>query len=518
MIELRDYQKNLVDSIADAAYSGHRRIIVQLPTGAGKTLVAGEMVRHAISNNQRVLFLAHRRELIWQTVEKLKMFGVYCTVLVPGEPYDPRELACVASIQTLHARAIRRRVIVLPPADLVICDEFAHAFSSGTWQKILDSYKNSWIVGLTATPINRRGHGMGHCADFMVKGPSIQHLIDLGHLVPVTYFCPSLPDLTKLKIQAGDYVQNQLEERMDKPKLIGDILTNWSKICPDRKTIVFASGIKHSIHIAEAFNSIGVVAAHLDGNTLDYERDKIIQSFHNGKIQVLSNCAVLTEGFDDPIASALVFARPTKSLMLYLQIAGRVLRPAPGKNDCIILDHAGVIYQHGLIAQDWDWKLEYGEGKTISETMKRKKKKEHSITCENCKCVYEGRLDCPNCGTRPTIHGKMVETIEAYLEELNAESLLRPEDKRKWWAMLRSYGNIHGYKTGWAWHKFKEKFSVYPSNNWYSDAGQLPDLEIQSWIKSRQIAWGRRNRKNEIMEEKHAHIGKIEQETELVGL
>src|SRR3990167_9791275 len=256
---LHDFQKTAIDDITTEAANGHRRIILQAPTGSGKTILASQLVFHAVSNGQKVLFLVHRRELLWQTQEKLKTFGIECAVLIPGEPYDPTELACVASIQTLHARAIRRRVIVLPPADLVICDEFAHAFSSGTWQKILDSYKNSWIVGLTATPINRRGHGMGHCADFMVKGPSIQHLIDLGHLVPVTYFCPSLPDLTKLKIQAGDYVQNQLEERMDKPKLIGDILTHWSKICPDRKTIVFASGIKHSIHIAEAFNSIGVV-------------------------------------------------------------------------------------------------------------------------------------------------------------------------------------------------------------------------------------------------------------------
>ena len=222
-MELRPYQTTAIDDITTAAANGARRIISVLPCGSGKTCIAAKIMAHSISSGQRVLFLAHRRELVWQTIEKLKSFGVEGSVLIPGEPYDPSSLACVASIQTLHARAMRRKTMSMPRADLVICDEFAHAFSSGSWQKILAEYPTAFILGLTATPINRRGEGMGHCADAMVVGPSIQNLIDLGHLVKPKYFCPSLPDLQKIKIQAGDYVPGQLEKRMDNPKLIGDI-------------------------------------------------------------------------------------------------------------------------------------------------------------------------------------------------------------------------------------------------------------------------------------------------------
>lgn len=490
----RDYQLDCIDEITTSAAHGNRRIVAVMPCGAGKTIVAGKIIQNAVKNGQRVLFLAHRRELIWQTQEKLASFGVESTVLIPDEPYDPSALACIASIQTLHARAMRRKTLSLPKSDLVICDEFAHAFSSGTWQKILASYSKEYILGLTATPINRCGEGMAHCADAMVLGPSIQQLIDLGHLVPARYFCPSLPDLQKLKIQAGDYVQNQLEEHMDKPKLIGDILENWSRICPTEKTIVFASGVKHSIHIAEGFKSLGVSAEHIDGDTPSEDRDKIISKFRRGEIQVISNCAVLTEGFDDPSASALVFARPTKSLMLYLQVAGRVLRPSPGKNRATILDHAGVLYEHGPVNQSWDWKLEYGEQKTIGEAMRRKKKQAKPITCKNCKCVYEKRLDCPNCGVCPTINGRAVPTIEAYLQELEADDLPKAPDRKQFYCELMAYAREHNYKPGWAFFKYQERFGVHPGTIWRNLEPIMPSLETKSWLRSRQIAWAKSRR------------------------
>src|SRR3990167_2142716 len=164
-MNIRPYQLDVIDEITTEAASGKRRIILQAPTGSGKTIIAAQIISHAVSNKKHVLFLAHRRELIWQTMEKLESFGVPHGVLIAGEPYDPTHFVSVASIGTIFSRAMRRKVIGLPKADLVICDEFHHAASSGTWKKILEEYKNSFILGLTATPINVLGFGMGHVAD-----------------------------------------------------------------------------------------------------------------------------------------------------------------------------------------------------------------------------------------------------------------------------------------------------------------------------------------------------------------
>src|SRR3990167_2073053 len=150
--------------------------------------------------------------------------------------------------------------------------------------------------------------------------PSIKSLTAAGYLVPAVYFAPSIPDLKGIKVQAGDYVEKQLEERMDRPKLVGDVVENWARVCPDRKTLVFASGIKHSIHLTEAFNAVGVKAEHVDGKTPAEERAAIIKRFAEGATRVMSSCGVFIEGFDEPSASALIFARPTRSLMLALQI------------------------------------------------------------------------------------------------------------------------------------------------------------------------------------------------------
>lgn len=496
MLTLRGYQSDVIDEITTAAAGGARRIILVAPTGSGKTCIASKIISHAVSTGHRVLFLAHRRELVSQASEKLTEICVDNSVLMSGEPYDPTLPVIVSSLQTLHAWAIRRRKVSLPKADLVIFDEVHHLFTSGTWQKILDAYPTAHILGLTATPINRRGEGMEHCADAMVKCPTIQELTDLGFLVPARYFCPTIPDLAKIRIQAGDYNAGQLEERMDQPNLIGDILENWSRICPNRKTLVFASGVKHSIHIAEGFRSIGIKAEHIDGNTPSVERDSIVRRFKDGDIQVLSNCSVFTEGFDCPEAAALVFARPTKSLLLYLQVAGRVLRPYPGKENCIIIDHAGVYYEHGPVSQDWPWKLEYGEQKTISGEMKSKKKKERvDITCVKCKCVFQGRIDCPSCGERVAIKGKYVETYEAYLTELDAINNPAPVDKMKYYLMLRGYAKSKGKNENAAYYQFLSKFGHKPKWSWRSIPAIEPNYEVQSWIRSRNIAYAQAKKK-----------------------
>lgn len=493
-IVLRDFQHTAIDDLTTAAAHGKTRLLLQAPTGSGKTIIASRIISHAESNGKRVLFLAHRRELVSQCAEKLYRFGVTAGVIMSGEPWDPTRMVNVASIQTLHAWAVRRKKIEMPPADLVVIDESHHYNSSKTWQDIVGAYRDSFILGMTATPINRRGRGLGHYFDEMIRCPTIQELTDQGFLVPARYCVPAIPDLQGLKVVAGDYVESQLDDRMNTPKLIGDICENWSLRAKDRQTLVFASGVKHSIHLAQAFNAIGVKAAHVDGSTPSPERDEIVRAFTRGDIQVLSNCAVFTEGTDIPSASCLVFARPTKSLLLYLQVAGRVLRTHPGKSDCLILDHAGVFYEHGRVNQDWEWRLDYGDG-DVAKSTSSKKKRAREITCENCKEVFTGRIDCPACGTRVKLNGKEVQTWPGYLQEI--DEIENPKlDEKSWYQQFLGYARDTGKKPGFAYFKFLDRFDgKKPPYSWRELEPMTPGIEVSAWIKkqTRLYFWKQKN-------------------------
>ena len=267
----------------------------------------------------------------------------------------------------------------------------------------------------------------------MILGPSISSLIELEHLVPVLYYAPSKPDLKGLKVRMGDYVETELADRMDKVQLVGDIVENFSRICPDRQAVVFATGVRHSIHIKERFLDAGFSAEHIDGGTPKNERDEILEKLATGEVQVVSNCMVLTEGWDCPPVSCCVLARPTKSLGLYIQMAGRILRPYEEKDNAIIIDHAGAVYEHGFIDDSREWSLAPGEKIQDRESRSKKKKKE-PITCEECKAVYTGQPDCPQCGHTPKKKGKAFEVNEGELgrlEKMGGFRSISSQDSRR---------------------------------------------------------------------------------------
>ncbi|MBT3922865.1 MAG: hypothetical protein HOF21_09855 [Nitrospina sp.] len=254
----------------------------------------------------------------------------------------------------------------------------------------------------------------------MIQGPQIKELIDREYLVPCQYYAPSKPDLAGLKIRMGDYQEKQLSERIDTAKLVGDIPENWSRIAPDRSTVVFATGVQHSIHIRDRFRDAGILAEHIDGTTPKDERDKILSDLATGKTQVVSNCMVLTEGWDCPIVSCCVLARPTKSLGLYLQMAGRILRPDTNKVNAIIIDHAGAIFEHGFVENHREWSLD-PEEKIQDRVKKSKNKPKNPITCEGCKFVYREQPDCPKCGMVPVKKGKVLEVMDGELGRITLD-------------------------------------------------------------------------------------------------
>jgi len=488
-IVLREYQDVAIDGIRNHQRGGMQRLLLQAACGAGKTIIAAALIRLAVEGDFHVVFLAHRRELIKQCSDKLHRFGVDHGIIMAGERRKHYEHVQVASIQTLWSRAILREVMDLPGAHVIVIDE-AHRSLSRTYLELIKRYPNAVVLGLTATPVRSDGRGLGHVYEAMIMCPPISELIKLGHLVPVRYYAPSIPDLRGVKITAGDYNEKQLEKKMDKDPLIGDIVGNWVKICPTRKTVVFASGVKHSIHIAERFCSAGIRARHIDGNTPKDERDEVLRDLEFGDLQVVSNCGVLIEGWDCPVVSCAILARPTKSIGLYIQLAGRILRPSPGKDDALLIDHSGAVYEHGFIDEFADWSLDK-DGKIQDRVKQKRKTLPTMITCQNCKFVYFPKSDhCPECGHFYKKWGRDVNMADGDLEEVKTGKKAASKlTKQEWYSQFLWYGDIKGYRDGWTSHKYKEKFGVWPRNLRRDKVQAGP--EVLAYIKSRNIAYAR---------------------------
>ena len=318
MTELRAYQTDVVGEFERTVAAGHKRIILVAPTGSGKTIISCEIIKLAIARHQTVLVLAHRREIIGQTSRKLYAHGIRHGIIQSGleKLLRPFEAVQIASIQTLHARAIRSDAMQLPPADLLIIDE-SHHCSANTYSKIVESYPEAILLGLTATPCRGDGRGLGGIFSTMIECPQVAALIEQGHLVKTRVYAPVDPDLTGVHTVAGDYVENQLADRMDRAKLVGDICTHWHKYGERRKTVVFACGVGHSVHIRDEFVRAGVRAEHIDGSTPKDQRDGILARLASGETELVSNCMVLTEGWDMPAVGCCILARPTKKMGLF---------------------------------------------------------------------------------------------------------------------------------------------------------------------------------------------------------
>jgi superfamily II DNA or RNA helicase len=494
MTELRSYQIDFVNAYAHAVAAGQQRIIGFAPTGSGKTVIASEIARQTTSAGGRLLVLAHRREIVHQTVEKLFRFGLDAGVILAGDPMRLHEPVQVASIQTLHARAVRGTAIELPPAELVILDE-AHHCPAETYQKIIAAYPAATILGLTATPARADGRGLGGIFATMIECPQVPELIRLGFLVGTRVWAPTNPDLTGVTVRQGDYAPGELEQRMDRPQLVGDIAQHWHRHAGHRKRVVFASGVNHSIHLRDEFCRSGVLAEHLDGSTPKDERDAILKRLGDGDIEIVVNCAVLTEGFDLPDIGCIVLARPTKSMALYRQMIGRGLRPAPDKADLLVLDHAGATHRHGFAEDPVKWTLA-PDRRAANRVHEARQRSSSSRLCDCPKCgaLRTAGERCRACGYLPVPKPQHVEVIDGDLAQLDRKGRLSPryaapDERARWHAQLLGIARDRGYRPGWAAYKYREKFGEFPS--WDVPSPMAPSLEVRAWVRSRQIAYAK---------------------------
>src|SRR6516165_1135167 len=296
MIELYQFQHNAVADIERKVAEGVRRILLAAATGAGKTIIASEIIRrHRLRS---ILFLAHRDELLTQARDKLKRFDVTAGIVKAGRDKDarPQALVQVAGVQTLYWRGIRTDRMDMPPAQIVFVDE-AHHVRARTYQLILEQYPDAIIIGLTATPCRGDGRGLGNTFETMIEAPTVAELIKLGLLVPAKIFTTPPPDLSGVRVMStGDYNTDELSQKMD--PLVGDVIEHWLKYAQRRRTICFAVDVKHSVHLTDEFGKSGVRAEHLDGDTPQAEREAILARLESGETEVICNVGVLTEGFD----------------------------------------------------------------------------------------------------------------------------------------------------------------------------------------------------------------------------
>ena len=485
-IRMRDYQELAITGCGRSIASGNKRIILQSHVGSGKTVMAAEIIQRAIAKRNRVLFLAPRRQLIYQTVETLQSYDINCGMIMAGERRFTQPLVQVASFDTITARMGAGRM-TLPEAELCIVDE-AHMCTSPARIKILGEYKV--VIGLTATPALANGKGLGFFYQDIVESLSMADMVKQGHLVPMRYFIGESPDLSGLTLNAdGDFREADLERLNDTPKLIGDIYTNWRRIAPNRTTLIFAVNKKHARHLHDEFASHGVSVDYIDGETPPEERERIRQDVEKGKTQVIVNIGVMVAGVNWPRIDCVLIARQMRNIANWIQCIGRGSRLYPNKKDCIVIYHGSNFEELGMIDEPIEWDL--NDKTTIRERKERAKqeaKEPKDIVCGDCGTVFQSRRTCPNCGHEMIKAGEPIPVHEAELKEITAKP--KPLEKSHFYAQLLGYCKEHGKGDNYALAMFKQKFGEWPYGK-KSIQPVEPGPEVLGYIKSRQIAYAK---------------------------
>jgi superfamily II DNA or RNA helicase len=439
-MNLRPYQLDAKKNIYDAFRNGTSKVLLQLPTGAGKTILFSSIISDGYAANRRCLVLAHRSELINQAADKLyKGYGIESGKIKAKLEKQYHLNVQVASIQTVINRLDEVGIF-----DIVIIDEAHHSQKKNSYGKILDSLKsanpNLKVLGVTATPCRSNGSGFDGVFEELILGISIKELIAQGHLTPPKYYVAPV-DLSDVKITAGDYNQKDLSEKYIQRVPPHSLVSNYIKVANGTKCIGFAANIEHSLDIVECYNSQGIPAVHVDGKTPTEQRDQAILDFESGKIQVLYNVGVFDEGFDLPAIESVQLARPTKSLIKFMQMVGRALRPAKGKEYALVLDHAGVVTEHGPVEFARKWSLKGVSKETEEKFVYRDKETQK---------VYEPKqlplnIDMDN-----------IELVELKFNEIQARQHKVIKNSI---AKNMGFAKYKGFKPMFAWYKSIEKIN-----------------------------------------------------------
>jgi superfamily II DNA or RNA helicase len=405
----------------------------------------------------------------------------------------------IVSWPTLIARA-RRSDFWFPRVDRLLVDE-CHLSVAPKILEILHHYApKARIDGYTATPARLTGRGLGSFFTEIKHVTTVRRLISAGYLAPVEYYGAATPDLTGIKIRRGDYETKKLSKAC--VELVGDAVDNWLRLASDRHTITFAVDIAHCEALADRFRHIGVKAAALHTGMDQSERDTVVHAFKAQKIQVLVNVSIASYGFDAPSVSCIQACRPTKSIVLHLQMIGRGMRPKPDGGSCLMLDHAGNVQNLGMADDLYRWTLDEGKAAAYNwsrDERSNEKDESQPHTCEQCGHIFQRQRICPKCGWRVPFSKRDVDTIDADLVPIGRVKVQRlPEgwpSHEVFYGMLRFHGEQKKYSPMWAVHKFEEKAKCRPPADWNNHAKVPPNERVKNWIRSRQIAFAKAKQK-----------------------
>ncbi len=388
MLTLRPYQHQFDADIRSAFKAKYKRVIATAATGSGKTVTLCHMIFGAVAKGSRVLFICDLDELIGQTSATLDGYGVSHGIIKSGYAPKPHEQVQLASIQTLYARLKRRRNNDYAPVpeeqyNLLIIDE-CHLSTTKSYVTYLATQPAALVCGLTATPRRLDNQPLGAVYEVIVHGPTTKYLIDEGWLSPFKMF-RGPTETAKFHVKGGDYDDKEQEEFFNRDKLVGDVYDNWKMYADGLQTLVFAVNRKHAAHITEKFTRAGIKTGYLDGKTPKPERDRVLAQFKRKEITVLVNVMLYGKGVDVPGIECVIIARKTKSLTLWLQMLGRVLRPiyafgadmataegrraaiAAGKKPfAIAMDFGWNFLEHGLPDRIHEWSLDGTKKKKVA--------------------------------------------------------------------------------------------------------------------------------------------------------
>ena len=344
---LRDYQQDTITEIHSVLARGIKNILVQSPTGSGKSVIMAFMLQEALAEGKRILLVAHKIELIQQLHQHIyRWLNFDSTIMADSKRYNYNKhcQVVIASIQSWSYR-LAKNPDSLPEADWVVIDE-AHHSASNSYSNLFNYYDKAIKIGFTATPRRLDNKGLRFLArgtngyQYLVKGVPVARLIEEGHLAPYKlYGAGSINAEGKVKITAGDYNQRDLADFVATELEPDEVVDTWLQYAPYKKTVLYPVSVELSRDYVEAFNRRGVASAHIDANTPFQERVAILKAFKRGDIIVLGQHSIVIEGVDVPDIEALQFVRPTRSMVIWFQAIGRALRPAPNKPHAIIIDH-----------------------------------------------------------------------------------------------------------------------------------------------------------------------------------
>lgn len=433
---LREYQNDLINGVKQAYREGKQAPCIVLPCGGGKSVIVAEIAKRTTQKGNRVLFIVHRKELCEQIFNTFKSWGVNM------------QLCTIGMVQT-----ICRHIDKIKSPALIITDENHHS-KAESYKKIYEAFPYARRIGVTATPVRLDGSGLADVNDKLVIGVDAKWLISHYFLAPYDYYAPSIIDLTDVKTTRGEFDSKGAEKVMLKRAIFGDVIKNYKNLAYGKQAICYCTTIKHSLAMEAAFNGAGIKAKHIDGSTPKTERNKIIEMFRNGQIDILCNVDLISEGFDVPDCECAILLRPTKSLTLYIQQSMRCMRYKKNKR-AVIIDHVGNYARFGLPDEHREWKLDAKN--------KKSKNSETDLnirTCPNCFKVFVPDNDfCPFCGYEfPKKIKEIEEKTKSVLEKiegftLNYES---PDDCESYQELL-AYAHKKGYKSGWAYYQAKRR-------------------------------------------------------------